>query len=268
MLKALGVAISLCAIVAGSASQASIISAKSGDGQILSAIRSGNDNIVGIEGQPFVQGPGEGAGGHVISILQSGSGNTFGRGPGESFQLGTVNQATIVQSGAGSHVDLQQTGSFNGNVDGIAGAVTQPADDSTITIVQNGIANTFLVTQDGSRHVQALNQTGAGNAATLGQTGSGHRMAIEQSGTGNAVTADQAGSGHLLTVQQSGIGNTATMIQTGSAHYAQLIQSGVGNTITGTQAGTGNQAFITQSGNGSTAVFSQSGSLNVIRVSQ
>jgi hypothetical protein len=82
--------------------------------QNASITQSGSSNTVGYSWRNFVQQNGGLSGHNALVINQSGNNNWVAR-DAQGYQSGTSNTANISQAGYGSDVELQQSGTENGN---------------------------------------------------------------------------------------------------------------------------------------------------------
>jgi hypothetical protein len=276
------------------------------------------DNHVGTSGGPlqtdgaFLQQNGTdsqnpalaGTGGNVITINQTGNGNSVvgdswylvPSGPSGTVagQSGTGNVATIQQAGFGGGVQLQQLGHYNGTTSGYGGSISQSASSnySQAVVHQAGDRNDFTITQNGgssnsgashnraqltqgtrtnvgSYNLARINQTSGPNTAqrlTSDQLGKYNHLDSTQTGTGNAnyLTSSQTGTG-----VNAGQANSITNLQTGSGEKANLTQIGYSLTITNNQSGVGDLFEVaSQSGNNNSIANVQSGAHNDATVSQ
>ncbi len=125
----------------------------------------------------------------------------------QSASAGGLNDARIVQVGAGRHVArLDQRGGSTASVEqdgeghrlaGFAGGAPDPAaaarsfDGSGLVLRQGGVGNQAFVEQHGGAFAEVL-QSGSGNVAALRQSGGGLAR-IAQTGVDNVARVTQIG---------------------------------------------------------------------------
>ena len=145
-------------------------------------------------------------------------------------QIGTLNQAEVVQSAAAlavTEVRVTQVGA--GHV-----ALVDQRRDGSVDAVQDGVAN-----------VLAGWSLGAGDPSAFALVADGSELVLRQDGSDNRAFVEQR-EGAFAEVLQLGVGNTALLFQSG---------------------GLGNQAFIDQTG-GAWARVTQTGAGNLARITQ
>lgn len=125
-------------------------------------------------------------GGNTANVSQSG-GNGF---VASILQNSADNFVSVIQTGGGSDIDIQQN----------------DAGNHTATVMQG------LNFQDGA-HEGTIVQNGDSQTATLTQYGDGNWSSITQGGEMNIATVMQDGLSNMATATQSGVSNTATITQ-------------------------------------------------------
>ncbi len=276
------IALGVCA-TAAMASSSTTYDTQEGTGQIANIDQSGgNNDTVGTAGTPFDQNNGaSGTGDNVISIVQTGSYNSFGVSAA-SFQSGTTNGAIINQAGYDSSVVLQQTGTNNGSATLGYGGADEQWSNSTYggIIVQDNTSNasTVVLTQNGSDSIFDIAQGGANNLINATQIGTDQlyvrqgtylaalagfdssyetnsTIAVYQNGGGTNLSTNYAslaqggGDSNQISVTQIGFALGADVNQNGSNNLFSSYQAGSGNMV-GLTAGFGADTPITQSGTG------------------
>jgi hypothetical protein len=234
--------------------------------QNASITQSGSSNTVGYSWRNFVQQNGGLSGHNALVINQSGNNNWVAR-DAQGYQSGTSNTANISQAGYGSDVELQQSGTENGNGyiaynnGGAYNSVFQDAssNSSKASVVQSGYRNGFDIVQGGYGNNTSLTQNNNGGVAYIrqGTAGSYYDQSSNRGtptgGNNNAITVNQTTdyANYVVAIQGNGDSNTAT-----------LTQQGDGLRVNSWQQGSSNAVSSTQVGYYSTAVFNQFGTLN------
>ena len=273
---------------------------------------AGTNDSVGTVGNPFDQNNGGGSGGNTITITQTGSYNSFGK-TANSFQSGTGNRANIVQNGYNSDVELQQTGTNNGpndilnthgywSNDNDGGLIAQDstANNSKVSVVQNGSNNAFNIGQGGYGNTTTATQVGdnllwirqgtnspdvwysplalssSENNSTITVSQSGGYVDADHNYVNYAALSQGGGNANQMTVTQVGNANSVDFNQNGSNNVFTSSQSGFGNFVGGesgwplaesapfSQSGSGNQYINNQVGNYANANGSQLGNNNYV----
>lgn len=263
------IALGVCA-TAALASGSATYTNQSGDNQTANIDQSGgNYDQVGTSGAAFVQNDGGGSGGNTITITQTGTYNTFGVSA-QSFQSGSANAATIIQSGYNSSVELQQTGTGNGpsypagtdyriywSNDVNGGSIVQDStsNSSNVFLAQNGTGNIFNIGQGGHNNQTTATQVGdnmlwvrqgtlspdvwwspfAASFESSSATESNSTISVYQN-----APESFALSNYAALLQGGGNANNITVTQFGSTNNADVIQNGSNNVFWSYQAGSGN----------------------------
>ncbi|AVT75198.1 curlin [Rhodopseudomonas palustris] len=245
----------------------------------------------------FDQNNGGLAGSNVLSVSQTGTGNSVGRDT-KGVQSGTGNSADIKQAGVSSDVELQQFGTSNGavptgwdwtNDSGVFNKIVQDSSSvsSKVSVVQNGENNVFSIKQGSISNNTSVTQTGKwamayvrqglGAAETDGATSA--QMPFGGNYNGVTISQNSAGLNYAVAVQGGGDSNSLGIYQNGDLLGANAWQEGAGNVFSSNQSGVGNTVGITggiygsdtpikQKGNGNSYTSNQSGTNNTANGTQ
>uniref|UniRef100_E6VF86 Curlin associated repeat protein n=1 Tax=Rhodopseudomonas palustris (strain DX-1) TaxID=652103 RepID=E6VF86_RHOPX len=245
----------------------------------------------------FEQNNGGLAGNNVLTVSQTGTGNSVGRDT-KGIQSGAGNSADIAQAGVSSDVELQQFGTNNGSVpagwnwtndSGVFNKIVQDSSSvgSKVSVVQNGENNVFSIKQGNTSNNTSVTQTGKWAMAYVRQglgaaeTDGATSVQMPFGGNYNVATISQnsAGLNYAVAVQGGGDSNSLGIYQNGDLLGANAWQEGAGNVFSSNQSGVGNTIGITggiygsdtpikQKGNGNSYVSNQSGSNNTANGTQ
>jgi len=250
-------------------------------------VQNGNENFAAVtQGTEF----GANCDNCTATITQTGNDNgepTFPGGPilTSIFQTGTLNVATITQSGDGNAAKIEQGTEFGLNCDNCTATITQTGNfnglvdpfigDPRTAIFQAGINNDATITQTGNGNIGEISQGaifGCQNCvANITQVGNDNGIVnsnnipiiispltdpVGLDFTGVRVAAGtqivQEGNNLDATISQVGSGNLALIEQStltaGALVTADIIQNGQDNNAVISQTGGGNSANITQTG--------------------
>ena len=126
---------------------------------------------------------------------------TLGLTAAPPLVAGTVNNAYLVQSGAGNTADIIQ---------------------------RLGLGNVVVLLQTGNGNALTLLQEGSSNVYSAALTGDNNLLTADQIGDGNTYTLDFVGSDLNHSVLQLGNENEAVQVGTSSTRPADIVQQGDG----------------------------------------
>ena len=202
------------------------------NGQISASSSSSGINVAASTARADITNTGNVAGGIGIDLAGdsssltnsgaiNGSGGTAIRLTGNTIAVmlkgGTSLTGDIVSSGAGNTVTLQENGSVNGNMSGLAALVATVGSGQTWTlggtVATIGTTATTLDVQSGTLILtNALTHGGAGGGTTVA---SGAILQLGNGGAGGSVTGDIVDNGRLIFNRSDNVSYAGTISGTG-----------------------------------------------------
>jgi len=209
----------------------------------------GNSMDLVINGRPSIPVADE----NQYGITQIGLDNTVGQITLNSKRA----NLGIYQSGNNNEVALS---TIEGNDNTVGIRQMQNDNLAQVSIMGNGVGNSFFVDQDG---------TGNSSFVTIEGSNNGDGLVFGDPLAGSALTVSLVDAAwERGVVRQLGDANLADLSQFGNGNMFGTLQRGAGNSIVGVQDGNTNQVAVAQIGNGNASNYSQIGNGNNAGISQ